>query len=236
MRWNKTDQLRTRFSFICDQTWDAMSPTECDAIRQCGQCGTTVHNVTTRGEFEAHARQGHCVRVVTDDDVLIARPTPSWPALWVVVDGGEPRRFAGPVIRIGSAPGPEGIRLDSLQPVHAVLTIHETGWVSIEPAGDAALWMDGKPVNSTKTVLPKQKIHLGGETSGPVLHWIDRGRPPNARVITPSDDHPPRVLVGQVIAPPPKTVSSPSRLGTLGGLLLLGALLSAVWLLVQSLT
>jgi uncharacterized protein (TIGR02996 family) len=55
------DAIRGLFSFVCEQGWDEMTPTEDDAVRRCEKCREDVHYCDTLLVARRHARQGHCV-------------------------------------------------------------------------------------------------------------------------------------------------------------------------------
>lgn len=75
MAWNKSEKLRTRFGFVCDERWEDMSPAEGAGVRTCAQCDRSVFAAQTPEDFEHHARQGHCVRVkLSSGQPLVAKP------------------------------------------------------------------------------------------------------------------------------------------------------------------
>jgi uncharacterized protein (TIGR02996 family) len=57
------DAVRGLFSLVCEQSWDAMTPTEDDTVRRCEKCREDVHYCDTLLVARRHARQGQCVAV-----------------------------------------------------------------------------------------------------------------------------------------------------------------------------
>lgn len=82
IEWNHEAIIACRFSFRCPQLWSRLQPTADASIRTCATCVQQVHLVRSEGEFEEHARQGHCVAV------HVSRSGDEGAMTWV----GEPRR------------------------------------------------------------------------------------------------------------------------------------------------
>ena len=51
------------WNYVCDRTWDALTPTVDSRLRFCESCQHNVHYCDSIDEARSHARQGHCVAV-----------------------------------------------------------------------------------------------------------------------------------------------------------------------------
>jgi uncharacterized protein (TIGR02996 family) len=51
------------FDFVCDRTWDELTPTDDRAVRSCEGCRRNVHYCDTITDARRHAWAGHCIAV-----------------------------------------------------------------------------------------------------------------------------------------------------------------------------
>lgn len=72
----KLDEHRRQFSFLCDRTWDEMTPTADAAVRHCEACDRNVHYCDTIVVARRHAAHGRCVAL---DLGVIRRPGDLFP-------------------------------------------------------------------------------------------------------------------------------------------------------------
>ena len=55
----------------CPKKWDELMATDSDIIRNCDECGKSVHFVDTPEKLESAAQEGNCVAFYRFDDELI---------------------------------------------------------------------------------------------------------------------------------------------------------------------
>jgi hypothetical protein len=56
-----------RFRFICDKTWDSLSPVDDKSdVRHCGECNRFVYSCNDYETLAEHAANGHCVALFED--------------------------------------------------------------------------------------------------------------------------------------------------------------------------
>lgn len=76
---------RVRFSFVCDERWEALAPTEDPAVRSCGRCRENVYFETRAADAARRARDGQCIAVPRrlaetasgmDARFMVGRPDP----------------------------------------------------------------------------------------------------------------------------------------------------------------
>lgn len=57
------ERYRLQFDFVCDKSWDEMTPTSDPTVRLCDACQSNVHYCDTITEARKQAECGHCVAV-----------------------------------------------------------------------------------------------------------------------------------------------------------------------------
>jgi uncharacterized protein (TIGR02996 family) len=59
----RSEFYERQFDFVCDKTWDQMTPTSDPTVRLCASCQQNVHYCDTITEARKQAQYGHCVAV-----------------------------------------------------------------------------------------------------------------------------------------------------------------------------
>lgn len=123
MAWNDTSELKKRFSFVCDVSVGDMEPVS-DGVRHCTQCQKSVHRADSDAHFDALARAGQCVFVVSQQGAAFVSAPDGPPP-------GPPRTTAG-------APAmPDGDMLPKLagKPVPRKPPLQATAGIPFDPDG-----------------------------------------------------------------------------------------------------